>query len=259
MMNCSWASAPPSARCPLASGCPSTPCRRRAARPPRPGGGGWSSWRRNTDTVCRCLLGRGRSGAGRYGGTRQREAGRTRRSRCRPSSRAEMARRSRIGSSGLTTQPSAPDRRAMNTSGRRSSSISTGTCAELAVGGLEPELETDGHAAHVAHLQVDDHQIGERLGHLGHDRRAGAGLPDGDVRPTGDGGDLGPDRGGIAGHEDGAHGQRLALLGRSTHGRGRRDPSARRSVPTPPPLRWHRPRTGGRRWCPVRRGRGRRC
>src|SRR5450759_1450454 len=36
-----------------------------------------------------------------------------------------------MGPSGLTTHPSAPERRARNTSGRRSSSISTGTCSRL--------------------------------------------------------------------------------------------------------------------------------
>ena len=86
-----------------------------------------------------------------------------------PSSRAVTARRSRSGSSGLTSQPSAPDRRARKTSGRRSSSISTGDVVEGVVGLLEPELEADGHAAHVAHLQVDDDQVGGFLGHHGDD------------------------------------------------------------------------------------------
>ena len=59
-----------------------------------------------------------------------RRAGRRRgpRGRCRRAATARTARRRRSGSSGLTSQPSAPERLARCTSAMRSSSISTGTC-----------------------------------------------------------------------------------------------------------------------------------
>ena len=72
------------------------------------------------------------------------------------------ARRRRSGSSGLTSQPSAPLRRARCTSATRSSSISTGTCGHGAGRLVEAQRHRDGHPAHRADLQVEDPDV-ERL------------------------------------------------------------------------------------------------
>ena len=74
---------------------------------------------------------------------------------------------------------------------------------QVAVGLLEPQLEADGHAAHVAHLQVDDDEIGLVLGHRGGARRGRSSTSTTSVSgspTTAD--DLGPHRRGVAGHQD---------------------------------------------------------
>ena len=73
------------------------------------------------------------------------------------------------------------------------------------VGLLQPQLQADGHAAHVAHLHVDDDQVGRFLGderhHLGA-RGHGSHL---DVGPADDGLDLPAERRCVAGDQDGLH------------------------------------------------------
>ena len=75
------------------------------------------------------------------------------------------ARRRRNASSGLTSQPSASDRWARKTSAWRSSSISTGMCGSRLGALLEAEVHAGGHAAHVADLQVEHHEVGVELVH----------------------------------------------------------------------------------------------
>ena len=135
--------------------------------------------------------------------------GRSRRRRCRRPAGPGVARRRRSGSRGFTSQPSAPERRAKKTSGRRSSSMRTGTWAQVAVGLLEPQLEADGHAAHVAHLHVDDDQVDARRGARCQDLGPRRHLDHLDVGAGGDRRDLGPHGRRVAGDQDDGHGTRL--------------------------------------------------
>ena len=88
-----------------------------------------------------------------------------------PAAIVRTARRSRSGSSGLTSQPSAPLRFARWTSATRSSSTSTGMSGAVAGGRIQPQRHRHGDAAHRADLQVDHRDV-ERpagvvaLGHL---------------------------------------------------------------------------------------------
>ena len=94
-----------------------------------------------------------------------------RRSRSRTGSAARIAvaaRRREKASSGFTTQPSAPERWARNTSAWRSRSISTGTSGRRSAPASWRRCEAGGDPAHVADLQVEDHQV---RGGLRHRRR----------------------------------------------------------------------------------------
>ena len=184
MMNCSWASAPPSTGRPD-GWAPVGPGPRRLDR--RPGeSSDWSSWRRNTDkAVTRSVGGRSRQASGRGGDDGKRCVG-------------LVVVRSPVQEGGnRPTEPDGVERLDEPALGTRAAGQEhvgppvqqhqDRHVAELAVGGLEVKLEGGGHAAHVAHLHVDDDQVGHRLGHQGHHLGPGPRLDDGGVRLQGDG------------------------------------------------------------------------
>ena len=81
-----------------------------------------------------------------------------------------------------------------------------GDVVQGVVGLLQAELEADGHAAHVAHLHVDDDQIGRFLGDEGHDLGSRGHGMDRHVGATDDGLDLTAEGRRIAGDQNGLHG-----------------------------------------------------
>ena len=111
-----------------------------------------------------------------------------------------------MGSRGFTTHPSAPERLARKTSAPPVEEHEHGHVGEVAVGLLQAQLEADGHATHVPHLQVDDDEVGFVLVDGGGHGVAGVDLDDLGVGVAHHGDDLGPHRGGVAGHQDRAHG-----------------------------------------------------
>ena len=88
------------------------------------------------------------------------------------------ARRIRIGSSGLTSQPSAADRAGEEHVRPAVEQDHDRHVRDPAAGLLEVEVEADRHPAHVADLQVGDHEIGRVLLDGGPHLLAGAQLAD---------------------------------------------------------------------------------
>ena len=83
-------------------------------------------------------------------------------SRARSAVRAAAcaARRSTPASTGFTSIASTSARRPRNLSASRSSSSRIVACGEPAARLLEPQVDRDGDAAHVADLEVEDDEIG---------------------------------------------------------------------------------------------------
>ena len=142
--------------------------------------------------------------------------------------------RRRKASSGLTSQPSASERRARNTSAVAVEQHQDRHVGQPAGARLEAEVHAGGHAAHVADLQVEHDEVGRRLGHGGEARPPLPHPTHGAVGRREGGLDLVADPVGVGGDQDVRHGGRLAARPRGEHlRRGWR--TIRRRDPRPPP------------------------
>ena len=106
----------------------------------------------------------------------------------------------------MTSHPSAPRASGQEDVGPAVQQHQHGNVVQGVVGLLQPQLEADGHAAHVAHLHVDDDQIGSFVSHEGHDLGSRGHGMNGHVGAADDRLDLPSEGRRIAGDQNGLHG-----------------------------------------------------